>query len=108
MRGRAQQTCLQVAPHAVGDGQRENERRHARRDAEHGDAGDQPNDGLPALGTQVAQGDERFKSHRWFPSRSTCHGLHAYGVLIPVEHAHGNCVLSRAGDRRCPVVAFGW
>ena len=59
----AEQAVLQVAAHAVGDGQREDERGDACGHACDGDAGDNADHGLAALGAQIAGGDEEFEAH---------------------------------------------
>ena len=55
MRGGAEEPVLQVAPHAVGDGESDDERGNAGGDAGDGDGGDHADDGLPPLGFQVAR-----------------------------------------------------
>jgi len=49
----SQQPVLKVAPHAVGDGQGDDQRGHARGHPGDGDAGDHAHHGLPPLGLQV-------------------------------------------------------
>ena len=63
MRGRTQQSLLKVLAESVVDGQRHNERRHARRHSQDGDRGDHPDKSLAPLGAQVSGRDEKFKSH---------------------------------------------
>ena len=64
VRGGAQQPVLQVAAHAVGDGESDDQRGHACGYAGDGDGGDHAHHGLPPLGFQVARRQKKFKSHR--------------------------------------------
>ena len=59
----SEQPVLQVAPHAVGDGQRDDERRHARGHAGNGDGRDHADHGLPPLGLQVPRRHIELESH---------------------------------------------
>jgi hypothetical protein len=54
---------LQILPEAVIDGQRHDQRSDARCDTDNGNAGDDPDKGLPPFGAQVASRDEEFKAH---------------------------------------------
>jgi hypothetical protein len=70
VRGGADEALLQVAAHAIGDGQRDDERSDAGGDSEDGDGGDEADHfmaacaGLAAASTQIAGGDEELKAHK--------------------------------------------
>ena len=61
--GGAEEAVLQVALHAVGDGEGDDERGDPSGDAQDGDGSDDADDGLSALGAEVARGDEELKPH---------------------------------------------
>ena len=63
VRGGPEQAILQIAAHAVGDGEREDKRGDAGGDSDDGDGGDDADDGLPATGSKITRGDEEFKAH---------------------------------------------
>ena len=63
MRARSQQTVLNVAPHAVGNGQRDDQRGHPRGYPGDGDGGHHSDHGLPPLGLQVTRRHKEFESH---------------------------------------------
>ena len=73
MRSRAQQPILQVLPKTIVDGQRNNQRSHARGHAHHGNHGHQAHYSLAPFGAKIASGDEEFKTHKGCP-------LPAFGV----------------------------
>ena len=73
VRAGAEQLVLQVAPHAVGDGESDDERGHARGDAGDGDGRDDADHGLPPLGFQVPRRDIKLESHG-SPVESPRHG----------------------------------
>ena len=60
---RPEQAVLQVLAKAVVDSQRNDERSHARSDAQNGNDRDQADNGLAPFGTEVAGGDEEFEAH---------------------------------------------
>ena len=62
--GGADEAILEVAAHAVGDRQRDDQRGYAGSNAEDGDRGDQAHDGLAPAGAKVAGGDEEFEAQR--------------------------------------------
>ncbi len=74
--GGADEALLEVAAHAVGDGEGDDEGGYAGGYAEDGDRGDDADDGLAAFGPEVTGGDEEFEPHgvsvrgalvsRWF------------------------------------------
>ena len=59
----AEQTPLEVLPHAVGDGQGDDERSHTRGHAGDGDDGDHAHNGLPPLGLQIPGCYVQLESH---------------------------------------------
>ena len=63
MRGGAQEPFLQVAPHAVGDGKRHNQRSDPGRNAQHADRGNHPDHRLAPLGPEITRRNEQFKTH---------------------------------------------
>jgi hypothetical protein len=63
VRSGTQQALLEVLAKAVGDGHGDYERGHARGDSGDGDASDDADEGLAALGAQVAGRDEEFEAH---------------------------------------------
>ncbi len=63
VRSGSDEALLQVLAKAVVDGQRDDERSHARRYSDNRDAGDDADESLAALGAQVAGRDEEFKAH---------------------------------------------
>jgi len=65
--GGADKPLLEVAAHAVGDGEGDDEGSDSGGDANDGDCGDEANDGLTAAGTEVAGGDEEFETHWRYP-----------------------------------------
>src|SRR5208337_2403761 len=68
MGARAEQLILQVAPHAVGNGESDDERCHARRHAGDGDGRDDADHRLPPLGFQVPRRHVEFESHGVYQS----------------------------------------
>ena len=54
---------MQVAAHAVGDGQCDDECGDAGGHSGNGDGGDYADDGLPPFGSEVARRNEEFESH---------------------------------------------
>jgi hypothetical protein len=58
------ETILHVALHAIGDGERDDQRCDTGGDSGDGDAGDNADDGLPPLGFEVPRRHKKFKSHR--------------------------------------------
>ena len=60
----AQQPVLQIATHAIGNGQGNDQRSHACRHTDNGNHGDHAHDRLAALRSQVAHGDKKFEAHR--------------------------------------------
>ncbi len=102
VRGVAQQLVLQVVPHAVGDGQRNDQRRHARGHAGDGDGGDHSHHGLTPLRPEVSRREKEFESHHnlpWSRIGLACAGLlwrdgegcfrQAY-IVVPVVDADGD------------------
>ncbi len=63
VRGRAQQAVLQVLAKSVVDGQRDDERSHARGHSDDGDDGDDADDGLAPFGSQITRRYEEFELH---------------------------------------------
>ena len=61
--GGAQQALLQILAESVVDGQRDDERSHAGGHANHRNRGNHADDGLAALGPQVAAGNEKLELH---------------------------------------------
>ena len=61
--GGTEEPVLHVAPHAVGDGEGDDERGDAGGNAGDGDGGDHADDGLAPLGFQITRGDKELKSH---------------------------------------------
>jgi len=59
----ADETLLQVLAETVVDGEGDDEGGDAGGDADHGDRGDDADEGLAAFGAQVASGDEEFEAH---------------------------------------------
>src|SRR4029077_2410875 len=59
----SEQALLQVLAESVVDGQRDDERCHARSHSDDGDGCDHADDSLPPLGAEIAGGDEEFKGH---------------------------------------------
>ncbi len=59
----AEQPVLQVAPHAVGDGQRDDERGHSGGHSGDRDGGDHAHHGLPPLGLEVPRRHIELESH---------------------------------------------
>ena len=66
MRGGSDEAILQILAKAVVDGECDDERSDARGYSDNRDAGDDADEGLPALGAQVAGRDEEFKAHGGF------------------------------------------
>jgi hypothetical protein len=62
-----QQPVLQVAPHAVGDSQRDNQRCHASGHAGNGDGSHYAHHGLAPLGFQVPHRQKKLESHQFVP-----------------------------------------
>jgi hypothetical protein len=60
----AQQPVLQIATHAIGDGQGNDQGRDTRRHTDDGNHGNYAHDRLAALRPQVAHGDKKFEAHR--------------------------------------------
>ena len=58
VRGRAEQTLLQVLAEAVVDGERDNEGGDSRGHSQYGNCGDHTDEGLTAFGAQVTGGYE--------------------------------------------------
>ncbi len=63
MGGGADEAVLEIAAHAVGDGERDNERGHARSDAEDRDSRNEADDRLAAASAEIAESDEEFEAH---------------------------------------------
>ena len=63
VRSGSDEALLQVLAKAVVDGQRDDERSHARGYSDDRNAGDDADERLAALGAQVAGRDEEFKAH---------------------------------------------
>ena len=63
MGGGADEALLQVLTKAIVDGERHDERSHARGYSDDRDAGDDADKRLSALGAEVAGRDEEFKAH---------------------------------------------
>ena len=61
--GGAEEAFLEVAAHAVGDGERDDERGDAGCDAEDADGGDDADYGLAALGAEITRGNEELETH---------------------------------------------
>src|SRR5882724_1349672 len=66
---RAQQAVLQVLAEAVIDRESDDEGRHTGGHAKNGNDRHQTDDGLAALGAEVASGDEEFETHKGISSR---------------------------------------
>ena len=64
VRAVSQQPVLQVAPHAVGDGQCNHQRSHSGGNSSNGNGGHNAHHGLSPLGLQVSSRQKKFKSHR--------------------------------------------
>jgi hypothetical protein len=58
------EALLKVAAHAIGDGERDDERGDSGGDAEDRDYRYETNDCLPAASAEVTGRDEELKSHR--------------------------------------------
>ncbi len=63
VRGRSDQSLLQILTKAIIDRERDDKRSHARRYPYNRNAGDDADKRLTALGAQVAGRDEEFKAH---------------------------------------------
>jgi hypothetical protein len=63
VRSRPEEPRLQVLSKAVIDGQRYDQRSHARRYPQDGDARDDSNECLAAFGAKVSGCDEEFEAH---------------------------------------------
>ena len=63
VRGRSNEALLQILAKAVVDGERDDERSHARGYSDDRDAGDDADESLAAFGAQVAGRDEEFEAH---------------------------------------------
>ncbi len=72
MRSRTQEPLLQILTKAVVDSQRHDQRRHARSNSDHGNAGDDADKRLPPFGAQIAGRNKKFEAHgeRSAPSAS--------------------------------------
>src|SRR5579884_321446 len=62
VRRRAEQPLLQVLPESVIDGERDDQRCHARGDPDDRDRGDHADDRLPALSAQISRRDEELEA----------------------------------------------
>src|SRR5215471_9989040 len=63
VRSRSKQPLLQILAESVVDGESDHERRNTGRNTGNGDSGDDADKRLPALGAEVAGGDEEFEAH---------------------------------------------
>ena len=95
MSRRAQQPVLQIAAHAVGDGEGNDQRSYTGGHAGDGDDRDDAHDRLAALGPQIAHGDKKLEAHRLVD-----HGLGRAHVFVAVINANGENVLLRVDDGR--------
>jgi hypothetical protein len=68
----ADEAFLQVAAHAVGNSERDDQRGDSRRDADDGDSRDESDDSLPTAGAQVPGGDKKLKTHLPLSYRPGC------------------------------------
>ena len=78
VRSGTDEALLQVAAHSVGDGQRNDERGHARSHAYDGDGGDNADHGLSPLGPQIPRRNEEFKSHPYLSVLSSRDEMHQW------------------------------
>jgi len=96
--GVAKEALLEVAPHAVGDGEGYDERGNACCDSCDGDERDEANDGLATLGAEITQGDEELKTHGCL----FCLGREDYfgpsHVVVAVVDADGDEVFGVGSD----------
>src|SRR5581483_104039 len=68
MRGRSQQTLLQVLAEAVIDRKSDYQGGNARGDSGNGNPRNDANESLASLGTEVSRGDEEFETHSQYPN----------------------------------------
>jgi hypothetical protein len=66
MRSRPQQPLLQILAESVVNGERDNEGRNPGCNSGNGDPGDDPNERLPPLGSQISGCNEEFEAHETF------------------------------------------
>src|ERR1700686_5044779 len=83
----AQQALLQVLAKAVGDGHRDHEGRYACGYSSDGDTGDDADEGLAALGAQIAGRDEEFEAHEEAFSRQLSAFSQDWIIAIGLEKA---------------------
>jgi hypothetical protein len=60
----AEEAVLNVAAHAVGDGEGDDEGSYTGGYASDGDGGDHADNGLPPLGAEVAGGEKELEAHK--------------------------------------------
>ena len=63
MRGRSEESVLQILPKAVGDSESNDERGHSCSNADDRDRRDDSNHSLAALGPEISRRDEEFEAH---------------------------------------------
>ncbi len=107
VRAGGDETILQVAAHAVGDGESDDKRGNSGGDSGDGDGGDHADDGLPPLGFEVTRRHIELKSHLAFFLRAASYfracllccgraedGFGHADVVVTVVDAHGDKVFA--------------
>jgi len=90
---------VQVAAHAVSDGESDDERGNSGSNAGYGDGCDHADNGLPPLGSEISRRQKQFKSHcalaflkLLFLGRDDRFGY--ADVVVPIEGADSDEVLA--------------